>query len=137
MIFKIPCYKILWIDIILRMYEFELVTTLDDDVCIRFWADADPVYTIGRFERSIGLYGDTKFFLMDRLRECFVHLQQGLPTRKYHEPSRLVVTRPKAGYFLSELIRMIRPSIFSIGTPKISVAKFTYRLMSISLQTIP
>src|SRR5260364_3653 len=67
--------------VVLRNHDFELIALRDNQLSVRFWADANPINACQYGQRAVGFNRDCKTRAMQRVDQCIVELQHRLAAR--------------------------------------------------------
>src|SRR5260364_491355 len=67
--------------VVLRNHDFELIALRDNQLSVRFWADANPINALQYGQRAVGFNRDCKTRAMQRVDQCIVELQHRLAAR--------------------------------------------------------
>src|SRR5260364_211263 len=76
--------------VVLRNHDFELIALRDNQLSVRFWADANPINARQYGQRAVGFNRDCKTRAMQRVDQCIVELQHRLAARADDKAPRFV-----------------------------------------------
>src|SRR5260363_148761 len=123
--------------VVLRNHDFELIALRDNQLSVRFWADANPINAWQYGQRAVGFKRDCKTRAMQRVDQCIVELQHRLAARADDKAPRFVWWPQRGDHRCERVGRSVFTAVLTVKPDEIRITEAAHRARAIFLAARP